>query len=600
VIEPDDEGVPGGRTELRGLAASPGIAMGEAYVLDRREVHVPRRELAREDVDDELKRVRAALRRTHEQFESIKGKLPHGEHRQILKAQQMMLRDPDLAERIEDEIREELRNAEWAVAVATDAIRDALARVADEYLAERAFDVAFIAKRVIRNLSGEQAGEIVPPEGAVVVAYELSPADTASLHQRRVAALVTQEGGSTSHTAIIARALEIPCVVGVDGVLDRIRTGELVAVDAVQGRVVLRADAAEVEAFREEAARYAEFERKMVRNRALPAMTKDGLHVPLRANVALEEELDSAINHGAEGVGLYRTEFMFMNRDVAPLEGEHYRVAKAVLQRCSPYPVVMRTFDLGSDKPSKLFQYERENNPALGRRGLRLALRERDAFLAQLRGLLRAALHGPLHVMLPLVGGVEELDAALECLHQARSQLEDEGMAHAEQVSIGAMIEVPSAVVIADLIAAKVDFLSIGTNDLIQYTLAIDRENDAVNYLYAPLHPAILRMVRDVCRAGRAAGTRVCLCGEMAADPLYTWVLVGLGVQELSMNPGAIPIVKGILRASSVDEMTALADEVLQATTAEQAERIIRARIGERFAEHLRHRAGASEPVDGP
>jgi phosphotransferase system enzyme I (PtsI) len=600
VSELDDESVVAGRAELRGLAASPGIATGEAYVLDQREVHVPRRELARDEIDDELKRVRGALRRTHDQFESIKGKLPHGEHRQILKAQQMMLRDPDLVERIEDEIRDELRNAEWAVAVATDAIRDALARIADEYLSERAFDVAFIAKRVIRNLSGEQAGEIMPPEGAVVVAHELSPADTASLHQRHVAALVTQVGGSTSHTAIIARALEIPCVVGVDGVLDRVQTGQLVAVDAVQGRVVLRPEPAEVAAFREEAARYADFERRMERNRALPAMTKDGLHVPLRANVALEEELDSAASHGAEGVGLYRTEFMFMNRDAAPHEAEHYRVAKSVLQRCAPYPVVMRTFDLGSDKPSKLFEHEKENNPALGRRGLRLALRERDTFLAQLRGLLRAALHGPLHVMLPLVGGVEELDAALDCLNQARSQLEDEGMAHAEQVSVGAMIEVPSAVVIADLIAAKVDFLSIGTNDLIQYALAIDRENDAVNYLYAPLHPAILRMVRDVCRAGREAGIRVCLCGEMAADPLYTWVLVGLGVQELSMNPGAIPIVKSVLRSSSVDEMTALADEVLTATTAEQAERIIRARLGDRFAEHLRHRAGASERVETP
>jgi len=285
-----------------------------------------------------------------------------------------------------------------------------------------------------------------------------------------------------------------------------------------------------------------------------------------------------------------------MDRDVPPSEEEHYRVAKAVLHKVAPYPVVFRTFDLGSDKPTKLLDFrERERNPAMGLRSLRLALREREMFLAQLRGLLRAAVHGPLRIMLPLVSGLTELRAAHEAVDEARSQLEDAGMAYAQDVPVGTMIEMPSAAIIADRMAAHVDFMSIGTNDLIQYTLAIDRDNDDVSYLYRPLHPAVLRLVHGVAEAGRQQGISVSLCGEMAADPRYTWVLVGLGVCELSMHPSAIPVIKNIIRSSEIQEMQALAQGVLAAPDVDEAERMVLAVMRERFPEHLEH--GGGQPL---
>jgi phosphotransferase system enzyme I (PtsI) len=297
--------------------------------------------------------------------------------------------------------------------------------------------------------------------------------------------------------------------------------------------------------------------------------------------------------HGAEGIGLYRTEFVFMDRDVPPSEDEHYRHAKNVLRKLAPYPVVFRTFDLGSDKPTRLVRYsEREHNPAMGLRSLRLALRERDMFRTQLCGLLRAAVHGPLRIMFPLVSGIGELRAALEVLAEAKVELSERRIAHAQDVPLGIMVEMPSAAIVADVLAKHVDFMSIGTNDLIQYTLAIDRTNDDVSYLYRPLHPAILRLIHKISAAGKAAGISVSLCGEMAADPRYTWVLVGLGVREFSMHPSAIPVIKNIIRSSSLSDMEALAREVLDADDADDAEQRVLAVMTERFAEHLLHGGG--------
>ena len=584
------------RSRYKGSSASPGVGIGPAYVLDRRSVHVPHTQIEREDLDGELKRLRTALKRTQDQLEEVKGRLAHGEHRQILKAQQMMVRDPDFVQRAEAFIREDLISAEWAVARVSDEIQATLAKVSDAYLAERQYDVAFMGERVLRNLLGDHQDEIQPPEGAVLVAHDLSPADTAQLHDHPVVAIVTDEGGRTSHTAIMARALEIPAVVGLDGVVDRINTGDPVIVDAIHGHVIVHPTQEEVAAYGAEAADYHAFEAKVHKERALPAITTDGRHVHMRANVALTTEVDSALRHGAEGIGLYRTEYMYMNRRTPPTEEEHYRTAKEVLQRCAPYPVMMRTFDLGSDKASKLFpRDEPEANPALGLRSLRLALQAREHFLAQLRGLLRAGLHGPLQIMLPLVSGLEELWLGLDAVAEAKAQLEDEGLPYEADVPVGIMVEVPSAAVIADVLAEHVDFMSIGTNDLIQYTLAIDRENDEVNYLYQPLHPAILRLIKNVADAGKTARVPVSLCGEMAADPLFAWVLVGLGVEVLSMQPAAIPVIKNVVRYSSMPEMRALADGVLAAKTAGEAEALVREQIGARFPEHLRHRAGVDE-----
>jgi phosphotransferase system enzyme I (PtsI) len=592
-----------GPIERRGTAVSPGLGIGPAYVVDRRSVNVPHTSIERDQVEPEIKRFRTALRAAHDQLEAIKGRLSQGEHRQILKAQQLMLRDPALVQRTESLIKDELINAEWAVSRAVDQIRDMLAKVSDEYLSARQFDVAFMGERLIMTLGGQDRDSIVPPEGSVVVAYDLSPADTANFHRYRVAGIVCEEGGQTSHTAIMARALQIPAVVGVDNLLSTIQSGNRVIVDGVHGLVTVHPSAEQVAVLEQEVQRYVAFETEIRREHALPAQTQDGETVTLRANLALDDEITSARRYGAEGVGLYRTEFLYMNRDEAPTEEEHYRMAKALLKRWAPHPVCVRTFDLGSDKSCVAFgPSEVEANPAMGLRSLRLALRHRQHFLAQLRGLLRAALHGPLQIMLPLVSGVEELMAGRAAVEEARAQLVEQGLPHANEVEVGAMIEMPSAAVVADLIARHVDFMSIGTNDLIQYTLAIDRENDDVNYLYEPLHPAILRLIKMVCDAGRAYRVPVSMCGEMAADPRYTWVLVGLGLRHLSMQSSAIPVVKNVIRSSRLAEMEQLAQSVLACETAEEARKLVMFTLRDRFQEHIQHAPGAAldddEPID--
>jgi len=580
------------RRELEGVSASPGVGIGPAYVVDRRRVHVPRTKIEREAVEPEIQRFHEALRSCRQQLEQIKARLPHGEHRQILKAQQMMLRDPDLILRTENLIREELANAEWALTATTDQIIATLESADDKYFRERGSDIAFLTENVLQALLGDHPDELDPPAGAVVVAHDLSPADTARLHRCHVVGIVTGVGGRTSHSAIMARSLQIPAVVGIEDLLDGIDSGDLVIVDGVRGHIIIHPETDEVVHHAAQRDRYNAFELKVRKEHAFPAISSDGLHVTVRANLAITEELDLALRYGAEGVGLYRSEYMFMNRPALPTEEEHYRMAKLVLHRCAPYPVVFRTFDLGSDKSSELLDFEEENNPAMGMRSLRLALKERPMFLEQLRGFLRAGVHGPLAVMLPLVGSIEELEAGLAALEEAREQLASAGMAHAEDIAIGIMIETPAAALIADTLARRVDFISIGTNDLIQYTLAIDRENEAVSYLYQPLHPAILRLIKIVADAGLANKVPVSLCGEMAADPRYTWVLIGLGITELSMHPSAIPVIKNIIRASSSEEMKALAERALQAQSGKQAEELVFTAMHARFPEHLLHGGG--------
>lgn len=583
------------RRELDGAAASPGVGIGPAYVVDRRRVHVLHTHIERDRVDAEIERLHEALRACRQQIEGVKGRLPHGEHRQILKAQQMILRDPDLIQRTENLIREELANAEWALTTVTDQILEVLGHADDNYIRERGSDLTYLIENVLQALLGEHGDEIDPPTGSIVVAHDLSPADTARMHRCQVAGLVTGVGGKTSHSAIMARSLQIPAVVGVDDVLAAVDAGDLVIVDAVRGRVIVRPNPEEVAGFQAERDRHLAFEQKIRKDHAFPAVSQDGLHVKVRANIAISEEIDLALRHGAEGIGLYRSEYMFMNRDTLPSEEEHYRMAKHVLRRCAPYPVVFRTFDLGADKPTKLLELEEERNPAMGMRSLRLALRERDMFLAQLRGFLRAGVHGPLAIMLPLVGGLDELSAGLDAIEEARDQLATAGVAHADDIDIGVMIETPAAALTADHFARRVDFLSIGTNDLIQYTLAIDRENEAVSYLYQPMHPAIIRLIKEVAEAGARHHVPVSLCGEMAADPRYTWVLLGLGVYELSMHPSAIPVVKHIIRSSKNDEMNALAEAVLKIDSASEADEMVHAVMRARFPEHLRHGGGEGE-----
>ena len=584
---------------LTGIAASPGIAIGRAHIVDRRRIKTPKRHIVDAEVHDELDRFEAALATSDEQLERIKRKLHdlQGEdHFQIIEAHQLILHDEHIVEPTRRRIQDDKVNAEWALRRTVEELKAVFDSIEVDYFRERRSDIDFVGDRILRNLLGEQVDAVgVTPPGAVVVAHDLSPADTAHLHRSSCGAFVTDAGGKTSHSAILARAFEIPAVVGVEHATARIVPGTLVIVDGTRGQVLINPTPGEVEEYRSRGRRHRAFASELLQNRDLPASTTDGARIHLFANVEITDEIPSAIEHGAEGIGLYRTEFLYLDRIDLPREEEHFMHARGVLRRVAPFPATFRTFDLGGDKVAAFatsFNIAHEVNPAMGMRSIRLCLKERGLFKTQLRGLLRASAHGRARIMFPMISGVAELRAAKAVLDEARDELRREGLPFDEKIPVGIMVEMPSAAITADLLARECDFISIGTNDLIQFSLAIDRVNEHVGYLYQPLHPAILRLVRYIVDAGHAAGIKVGMCGEMAGEPLFALVLCGLGLDELSMNSTSIPVVKSVLRASSQVDARALVDRVLQLATADEVEGFVKTEMGGRFSEDLLRAAG--------
>jgi phosphotransferase system enzyme I (PtsI) len=585
----------GSPTMLRGVGASPGLAVGPAFVVDRRRVKTPKRHIADEEVEAEIWRFNEALRASDEQLERVKKKLAEREgedHFHIIEAHQLILHDEHLVDPTRRRIREEKVNAEWALRRTVEEIKTVFDAIEEDYFRERRSDIDFVGDRILRNLLGVDVGPAMPPPGAVIVAHDLSPADTAHLHRASCVAFCTDVGGKTSHSAILARAFEIPSVVGLENVTEHVGNGDMLIVDSLRGEVFIRPSEAEIEDYRRRAVHHQTFVRELGKNRDLPAETQDGARVRLYANVELTEEVPSALEHGAEGIGLYRTEFLFLDRTDLPREEEHFLHARGVLKRLHPFPATFRTFDLGGDKVVPFAALGDEANPALGLRSIRLCLRERKLFKAQLRGLLRASVHGRMRLMFPMISGVGELREAKEVLEEAKAELLREGIPFDPKIPVGIMVEMPSAVMVADLLAKESDFLSIGTNDLIQYSLAIDRVNEHVVYLYHPLHPAILRMVRYVVDAGHAAGVRVGMCGEMAGEPMYAMVLLGLGLDELSMNSTAIPVVKSVLRGTALTAARELAEAALSMATAQEIEQMVQEVMFKRYPAELLRAAG--------
>jgi phosphotransferase system enzyme I (PtsI) len=597
---------PSGTTILVGLGASPGIAIGRCWSVDRRRVRTPKRRLGPDEVEGELARFRTAielsdlqLAEVREKVEKADGKPGTAEHTAIIDMHRMMLKDEMLVLEAQRLIREDRLNAEWAVKRAIRKIKGAFHEHADEYFKERRADVDYVGERIIKNLLG-QAPDVdeVPPEGAIVVAHDLSPADTALLlHERKVAAFVTDAGAKTSHTAIVARALEVPAVVGVGKITSLAERGDWIVVDGARGVVVINPTPGERSDYEAAQARQRAEEAQLLRTRDLPARTQDDVTIRLAGNIEFAEEVPSLIAHGGEAVGLYRTEFLFMGRSDLPDEEEHYRNYRTILEALAPRPVTIRTFDLGGDKLPAGMRVHAEN-PALGLRAIRYCLRQPDLFRAQLRALLRASVHGNLKIMFPMISGVAELRAAKKALEDARAALASEGVKVRADIPVGIMIELPSAALIADRLAKECDFFSVGTNDLIQYTIGIDRQNKDVAYLYKPLHLAVVRMLKAVCEAGRAANIPVSMCGEMAGEPVYALVLVGLGVSELSMNGPSIPFVKRIIRAAKASDGRALVERILKLTVADDIEREVRAEMTRRFPGLLEDDTGLG-PVSG-
>jgi phosphotransferase system enzyme I (PtsI) len=582
---------PSATSILVGIAASPGIAIGRCWSVDRRRVRTPKRRLGPDEVDGELSRLRTALELSDLQLAEVKEKVEvteatrgAPEHAAIIDMHRMMLKDEMLVHEAQRFIREERLNAEWAVKRAVRKIKGAFHEHADEYFKERRADMDYVGERIIKNLLG-QAPDVdeVPPEGAIVVAHDLSPADTALLlHERKVAGFVTDAGAKTSHTAIIARALEVPAVVGVGRITALAGRGDWVVVDGSRGVVVISPTPEERADYEAAQARYRAEEVQLLRTRDLLARTKDDVTVRLAGNIEFAEEVPSLLSHGGEAVGLYRTEFLFLGRNDLPSEEEQYEDYRGILEALAPRPVTIRTFDLGGDKLPPGLRIPAEN-PALGLRAIRYSLRQPDMFRVQLRALLRASVKGQLKVMFPMISGVAELRAAKKVLEEVRAELEAEGVPVRAEIPVGIMIELPSAALIADRLARECDFFSIGTNDLIQYTIGIDRQNKDVAYLYKPLHLAVLRMLKNICEAARSAGIPVSMCGEMAGEPVNALVLVGLGVSELSMNGTSIPFVKRVLRAGRAADGRALVERLLGLTTADEIERAVRDEMTRRF-----------------
>jgi phosphotransferase system enzyme I (PtsI) len=566
---------------LKGIAVSPGIIIGKVRLVDRSRVKILYQYLiSNEQVSREVKRFKKALSSTRKQILSLKKKMPEQikEHAFILDTQLMIMDDPKISESTVDTIRSEKMNAEWALKNSVQEIRQLFEKMANGYIQERIHDVEYVAERILRNLSGiEQESLSEINERVIIVAHDLSPEDTSEMNIGRVMGFVTDVGGPTSHTAIMAQALEIPAVVGLESVTQRVRDGMLIVVDGHTGEIVLEPDDDLIIFYQEKQLALEKYRTSIERISHLPAETVDGHTIAVQANLELLEEVVPARDHGAEGIGLYRTEFLYLRRQGKglPTERELYEDYSELAEIVAPDPVTIRTLDLGGDKFSSELSLGGEMNPALGLRAIRYSLKEPRIFKRQLRAILRASVHGNIRLLFPMVSGVGEILETKKILREVKQDLNKKRVKYTRNIEVGIMIEIPSAVTMADTLAKHVDFFSIGTNDLIQYALAIDRINEHVAHLYQPFHPAILRMIQQVVTAAKKAGIKVGLCGEMAGDPFCTILLVGIGLDELSMNARSIPIIKQIIRAVSMEEAQADLEHIMHLETAEDVRKYI-------------------------
>lgn len=558
--------------KFNGVVASPGIVIGKAYLLDRRKVVVAGRRIAETSIKDEVARFKKAVASSKAQLEELKKRISKGlgkSHLYILDTHIMLLEDRLLTEGAIKRIKELHVNAEGALKETINAITAKFDMMEDEYLRGRKYDVEQVGERVLRNLVGHKQESLADiQDEAVIIAHDLSPTDTFMMRKDKILGFATDAGSRTSHTAILARSLGIPAAVGLENITNEVKTGDVIILDGIHGVVIVHPEEETFLDYLKKHRKYKYFEQELEKIKSLPAETPDGHLIHLEGNIELPEEVTSVEEHGGSGIGLYRTEFLFMNRPTLPTEEEHYNAYKHVAEKASPQEVVIRTFDVGGDKLALPGDYEKEANPALGLRAIRFCLHQREIFKTQLRGILRASVHGNIKVLLPMISGLTELQETKKLIEELKAELRSQGKAFNENMKIGVMIEIPSAAMVADLLSREVDFFSVGTNDLIQYTLAIDRLNEHVAFMYEPLEPAVLRLLQRVSDAARNAKIRLAMCGEMAGDPLYAAILMGMGFQSLSMNVAAISWVKRVVRSVRMQDAVELAQLVLQQPTA--------------------------------
>lgn len=567
------------RFECRGIPVSDGIAIARAVVLRPVEITSDPAEIAPDGAEAELSRFSEALAAAKEQIEALAESAAErlGEQQaEIFRAHLSVLEDPVLEGTIQNKITQERHNAPYAIAEGIKEIAALFQQLRDPYLQERAADIRDVGRRILENATGAARVELsCLTEDCIVAARDLTPSETVSMDFAHTLGFVTELGGRTSHTAIISRSMEIPAVVGAAGVLEGISGGETVILDALDGCVVVDPTAAEIECYEGKRRDFLRRREALAALRALPAQTRDGKRFELCANIGGPGDLAGAVKYGAQGVGLYRTEFLYMNNTHFPSEEEQFAAYREVTAEMGAQrPVIVRTLDIGGDKDLPYYAFEREDNPFLGWRAIRMCLDRRDLFKTQLRAILRAGVFGKLRIMFPMIISLEELLAAREILEECRKELRAEGVPFQEDIEVGIMVETPAAVMMADVLAAYVDFFSIGTNDLTQYTLAVDRGNPRIAGRYDPLHPAVLRSIKRVIDASHAAGKWTGMCGELAGDLRAAALLAGMGLDEFSMTASSIPSVKKQLRDLDFSDARALAERALAAATADEVRRI--------------------------
>lgn len=562
--------------ELKGIPASGGIAIGPAYLWTKEEFVIPKQGISDDQVATQIQIFEEALIKTRREILDLQKKIADemGQtEAEIFDAHLLVLEDRTIIEEVISRLKKEKLIAAYIFQDVLKKYVQVFLRIEDEYLKERVSDINDVGRRVLRNLLGKSVKHFEDlQEKVILVSHDLSPSDTAAMHKKNILAFVTNIGGKTSHTAIMAKSMEIAAVVGLEMATLKIKTGDILIVDGTNGAVLVNPDISTLEKYQEEETAFRDITHRYILLKDKPAVTPDGKKVHVAANIELPDEIPSIIEHGAEGIGLYRTEFFYMNRTDLPSEEEHYEAYKFVAEAMSEQSVIIRTLDLGGDKFLSHLEIPREMSPFLGWRAIRFCLARTDLFKTQLRAVLRASSHGKLKLMYPMISGIEELRQANVLLEECRNELRARGMPFDESMEVGAMIEVPSAAMTTDILAREVDFFSIGTNDLIQYSIAVDRSNEKVAYLYEPAHPGVLRLIKSIIDAGHNANIWVGICGEMGGDPLFTVILLGLGLDEFSMPSVMIPEIKHIIRSVTMDQARKIASQALTLSTSKEVE----------------------------
>ncbi len=570
---------------LKGIAASSGITIGPAYRVGREEFIVPKEAIRAEDIPVQIARFEEALIQTRKEIMQLQKRITSEmgqDEAQIFDAHLLVLEDRMLIEEVITRLKKEQLSVAYIFSGVLKKYIEVFSKIEDEYLKERITDINDVGKRILRNLLGKEQKDLQKlDERVIIVAHDISPSDTAAMHKQMVCGFVTDIGGKTSHTAIMAKSLEIPAVVGTVEATVKIKSGDILIVDGSMGIVIVEPDEETLRLYQQEEKKLAGVAEKFMLAKDLPAITRDGKKIEISANIEFPEEIPSVKMHGSEGIGLYRTEFFYMNRKDLPTEEEHFQAYRYVAEQMKPHSVVIRTLDLGGDKFLSQLDIPQEMQKFLGWRAIRFCLARPEMFKLQLRAILRASAFGNLKLMYPMISGIEELQQANAILAECKDELKKKKIAFNEDIEVGVMIEVPSAAMTADLLSQEADFFSIGTNDLIQYALAVDRTNEKVAYLYEPAHPAVLRMIKNVIDAAHANNVWVGMCGEMASDENFALILLGLGLDEFSMPASAIPQLKYIVRAMTFKEAQEIAKQAMSLPTAKAIESFMEARVKE-------------------